>query len=50
MKAAQPIRPESPRKTYGPPRLTRYGKFREIVQGGGGTRNEPGAGNPNSRV
>ena len=37
------------KKPYVPPRLTTYGKFKDIVQGGGGTRNEPGGGNANTR-
>ena len=48
MKATTRV-PVAPKKPYVPPRLTNYGKFKDIVQGGGGTRNEPGGGNPNTR-
>ena len=50
MKAAKPTRPATPKKAYAPPRLTRYGNFKDIVQGGGGTKNEPHPGNPSSRA
>ena len=33
---------QTPRKkAYAAPRLTRFGKFKEIVQGVGGNKNEP---------
>lgn len=34
---------------YAPPRLERWGTLRELTAGGGGFRNEPGAGNRNTR-
>jgi hypothetical protein len=37
--------PQSRKKPYVPPRLTQYGKFKDIVQGAGGNKNEPGGGN-----
>jgi hypothetical protein len=30
--------------TYEPPRLARWGSLRELTQGGGGRKREPGAG------
>ena len=43
--------PETGRKKpYAPPRLTPYGKFKDIVQGGGGTKNEPGGGGLRTRA
>jgi len=45
-----PIRtPQKPKKPYAPPRLIRHGKFKDIVQGAGGSKNEPAGGN-RSRV
>jgi hypothetical protein len=38
------------KKPYSPPRVVSYGHVKDIVQGGGGTKNEPGAGNPNTRA
>lgn len=35
--------------SYEPPQLTRWGTLRELTQGGGGTRNEPGPGSPRTR-
>jgi hypothetical protein len=37
--------PRSRKKPYVPPRLTRYGQFKHIVQGAGGNKNDPGQGN-----
>ena len=34
--------PKKPKKPYAAPRLIRHGKFRDIVQGVGGTRSEAG--------
>ena len=50
MKAAQPTPSGPPKKAYEPPRLTQHGQFKDIVQGGGGTKNEPHPGNPASRA
>lgn len=33
------------KKPYAPPRLTRHGKFKDIVQGAGGNKHDPGLGN-----
>jgi hypothetical protein len=40
------------KKPYVPPRLTRYGRFADIVQGLGGIKQEPGGprAGPKSRV
>ena len=40
------------KKPYVPPRLTRYGRFTDIVQGKGGVKQEPGGkpGGPRSRA
>jgi hypothetical protein len=46
---ATPRVPPTPKKPYTAPRLTTHGKLKDIVQGGGGTKNEPGGGNPNTR-
>jgi hypothetical protein len=50
MKPEKPTRSGSPKKAYAPPRLSRYGNFKDIVQGGGGTKNEPHPNNPASRA
>ena len=47
---ATPRAPVHRKKPYAPPRLTQHGKFKDIVQGGGGTRNEPGGGGRRTRV
>jgi hypothetical protein len=44
MKRTTPA-PRSRKKPYVPPRLTRYGKFKDIVQGDGGSKQDPGVGN-----
>lgn len=41
--------PQKTKKPYAPPRLIRHGKFKDIVQGAGGNRSDPGQGN-RSRV
>jgi hypothetical protein len=33
------------KKPYLRPQLTRYGKFKDIVQGAGGNKNDPGGAN-----
>jgi hypothetical protein len=40
-----------PVRRYSPPRLTRFGKVRELTTGGSGTvtENKPGQGSPNRR-
>jgi hypothetical protein len=35
--------------SYAPPHLVRWGTIRELTQGGGGFKNEPGPGNQNTR-
>lgn len=47
MKTAEPV--AAPKKPYSPPHLLDFGKFKDIVQGGGGNKNEPGGGNANTR-
>jgi hypothetical protein len=42
-------KPDSRKKPYSPPRLTSFGKFKDIVQGTGGTLADKGPG-PQSRV
>ena len=37
--------PQTRKKPYVPPRLTRHGKFKDIVQGAGGNKQDPGQGN-----
>lgn len=37
-------------KEYRSPELTVYGDLQTLTLGGGGTRNEPGVGNPNTRA
>jgi hypothetical protein len=49
----KPTPPAAPRKKpYVSPRLTRYGRFADIVQGRGGVKMEPGGpqAGPKSRV
>ena len=44
------MRLETPKPVaYSPPRLLRWGTLRELTQGGGGFKNEPGTGNQNTR-
>jgi hypothetical protein len=38
------------RVAYEAPRLVVYGDFRSLTLGGGGTKNEPGMGNPSTRA
>jgi hypothetical protein len=37
--------PSTRKKPYVSPRLTRYGKFKDIVKGAGGNKQDPGLGN-----
>ena len=44
MKRTTPV-PHSRKKPYRRPLLTQYGKFKDIVQGAGGNKQDPGQGN-----
>ena len=44
MKRTAPVAPAR-KKPYARPNLTRYGKFKDIVQGAGGNKNDPHTGN-----
>ena len=45
MESKTPNKPQ----TYAPPKLARWGTLRELTQGGGGFKKEPGGGNRNTR-
>jgi hypothetical protein len=45
MESKTPNKPQ----TYTPPKLERWGTLRELTQGGGGFKNEPGAGGRKTR-
>jgi hypothetical protein len=43
-------RSEEERKVYVPPALVVHGDLRSLTAGGGGTKNEPGMGNPDTKA